>query len=242
MSRSLLLLSSSRHGDQPFLAHAREALVEHLAGVREAIFVPYAGVTVTPAAYAARVIPTFAALGVRIRSLPDEPNARAALASAEAVVVGGGNTFRLLERLQRLELLAPLRAVAGAGRPYVGWSAGAVLAGPSIATTNDMPIVEPAGFGALALVAFHLNAHFTDAHPPGFRGETRRERLAEFLAIDARRRVAALPEGTWLSVADGAIHVAGADAALCFEASGVQTLPPGARADPVLEPDGPPRP
>ncbi len=113
MSRSLLLLSNSRGPDGRFLAHARDALAAQLAGVREALFVPFAGVTIDPDAYTARVTPVLAGLGVALRGVHAESDPKAAVAQAEAIVVGGGNTFRLLERLQATELLEPMRCWRG---------------------------------------------------------------------------------------------------------------------------------
>jgi dipeptidase E len=238
MSRSLLLLSNSRGPDSRFLAHARDALAAQLAGVREALFVPFAGVTIDWDAYTARVAPVLAGLGVAVRGVHAEPDAKVAVAQAEAIVVGGGNTFRLLERLQATELLEPLRRRVADGCPYAGWSAGAVLAGPTIATTNDMPIVAPAGLRALGAVGFQLNAHFTDAHPEGFRGETRRERLAEYLVLNPTSRVIGLPEGSWLAVSGSAIRLGGPWSAPCFSHDGVRELDAGARVEEVLEPAG----
>jgi dipeptidase E len=238
MSRSLLLLSNSRGPDGRFLAHAREALAAQLAGVREALFVPFAGVTIDWDAYTARVAPVLAGLGIAVRGVHAESDPKAAVEQAEALVVGGGNTFRLLERLQTTELLEPMRRRVRAGCRYVGWSAGAVLAGPTIATTNDMPIVAPVGLGALGAVGFQINAHFTDAHPEGFRGETRRERLAEYLVLNPASRVIGLPEGSWLAVQGPAIRLAGPWGAPCFAASGVTELASGARVEGVLEPAG----
>lgn len=238
MSRSLLLLSSSRGPDGRFLAHARDALAAQLAGVREALFVPFAGVTIDWDAYTARVAPVLAGLGVAVRGVHAESDPGAAVEQAEAIVVGGGNTFRLLERLQATQLLEPMRRRVHAGCPYVGWSAGAVLAGPTIATTNDMPIVAPAGLGALRAVGFQINAHFTDAHPEGFRGETRRERLAEYLVLNPESRVIGLPEGSWLEVAGSAIEMGGPWSAPCFDVDGVHELAAGARVETVLEPMG----
>lgn len=238
MSRSLLLLSNSRGPDGRFLAHARDALAAQLAGVRQALFVPFAGVTIAPDAYTARVAPVLAGLGVAVRGVHAEPDPKAAVAQAEAIVVGGGNTFRLLERLQAAELLEPMRRRVADGCAYVGWSAGAVLAGPTIATTNDMPIVAPAGLGALGMVGFQINAHFTDAHPEGFRGETRRERLAEYLVLNPASRVIGLPEGSWLEVSGSAIALGGPWGAPCFTSAGVQELEAGARVEMVLEPTG----
>src|SRR5690606_16717180 len=107
-------------------------------------------------------------------------------------------TFRLVERMHRLGVMEAIRACVRAGAPYVGWSAGANVACPTLRTTNDMPVVEPPSFETLGLVPFQINPHYTDAHPPGHRGETRAERLAEFTALNPDVPVAGLPEGTTL--------------------------------------------
>jgi dipeptidase E len=116
------------------------------------------------------------------------------------VFVGGGNTFRLLKVLQDSELFPLLRDRVLAGMPYLGASAGVNLACPTIRTTNDMPIVEPASLDALGLIPFQINPHFTDAVIPNHGGETRSERLAEFLELNRSMPVLALREGTALQV------------------------------------------
>ena len=121
-------------------------------------------------------------------------------------------------------------AVRSGRMPYIGWSAGANLAGLTINTTNDMPIVNPHGFGALGLVPFCINPHYNNSLPLGHQGETRDQRLAEFLLANPQMRVVALPEGTWLEVNDSAVVVAGAYAAKLFTANAdAQDLALGAR-------------
>ena len=213
----LLLLSNSRDPQGRYLHHCRAALAEHLAGVRRVAFVPYAGVGVSWDDYAGRVRDALAPLGVAVDAVHAHDDPAAAVRDAEAVAVGGGNTFHLLATLQRTGVLEALRGRALAGAPYVGWSAGAVVACPTLGTTNDMPVVQPPrGFGALGLVPFQINAHFTDAHPPGFQGETRRERLAEFLAANPDATVIGLPEGDWLEVRGAEVTLRGEFPAYLF--------------------------
>ncbi len=206
---NLLLLSNSRMPDGRYLAHALDAIGEAAAGRRRALFLPFAGTTIAWDDYAANVREALAPLGLEIAGAHREADPVAALAAAELVLVGGGNTFRLLHESRRRGWLGPIRAAVRAGLPYVGWSAGSVLAGPTIRTTNDMPIVDPGGLESLALVPFQLNCHYTDAMPPGHQGETRRQRLAEYLVLSPRDTVVGLPEGDWLTVRDDAVALHG---------------------------------
>jgi dipeptidase E len=140
------------------------------------------------------------------------------VAAAQAIVVGGGNTFQLIDRLQREGLIEAIRSRVRAGAAYVGWSAGANIACPTIRTTNDMPIVEPPSFEALALVPFQINPHYTAERIPNHGGETRVERLLEFATANPGARVLGLPEGTMLRVEDSGIQLIGERAAVLFRA------------------------
>lgn len=194
----LLLLSNSRCPGQGYLEHAREPLAAFLgAGTREVAFIPWAGVTVGADEYAGRVRDAFAPLGVGVRSVHEGDAARI-VEGADAIVVGGGNTFQLLARLYDSGLLDRIRARVRAGVRYIGWSAGSNVACPSIRTTNDMPVVQPPSFDALDLVPFQINPHYTDRVIPHHGGESRDERIAEFLALNPGLRVAGLREGSLL--------------------------------------------
>jgi dipeptidase E len=214
----LLLLSNSRSPDGSYLVHAVAEIAAIAGGRRRALFVPFASVTATWEAFAAQVRAVFAQAGVAIDAIDVEPDALAALAAAEMVVVGGGNTFHLLRECRRRGLLAPIAARVRAGAPYIGWSAGANLACPTISTTNDTPIVDPHGLDALGLIDFQINPHFTNALPPGHQGETREQRIAEYLKTNPQRCVIGLPEGDWLRVTDNAAVLGGPHAAPVFRA------------------------
>ncbi|HYF60157.1 MAG TPA: dipeptidase PepE [Burkholderiaceae bacterium] len=204
----LLLLSNSRMPDGRYLAHALDAFASWAGGRRRALFLPFAGTTIDWDAYLDAVREALAPLGLEIEGAHRAADPREAIAGCELVMVGGGNTFRLLAESRRRGWLDAIGPAVRAGLPYAGWSAGAVLASPTIRTTNDMPIVDPGGLGALALVPYQLNCHFTDAMPPGHQGETRRQRLAEFHVLEPGVPVVGLPEGDWLTVRDGrgALH------------------------------------
>jgi dipeptidase E len=193
-----MLMSNSFSPGQGVLEHAMGAIEALFAGCRHVLFVPYAGSN--PDAYAEAMRQALAVIGVRVTAAHRAPDAAAALAEADAVFVGGGNAFRLLHAVQRNGLLPLIRDRVRAGMPYLGVSAGANLACPSIRTTNDMPIVEPSTFAALALVPFQINPHYPAAHLAGGQSmETRDQRLGEFLE-ENDVPVLGLCEGSWLRV------------------------------------------
>ena len=198
----LLLLSNSTT-DQGYLVHAADWLRDFLGDeVQRVLFVPFAAVTFSFEDYATKVRGAFEPLGYAVDSIHEAPDPARAVREAQAIALGGGNTFRLLTRLYRLGLLDLIRKRVRDGLPYVGWSAGANLACPSIRTTNDMPIIQPPSFDALDLIPFQINPHYTDAHPPGHKGETRADRLREFIELNQDIPVLAMPEGTALRVED----------------------------------------
>lgn len=227
----LLLLSNSRDPEGRYLAWARDAIRDFLgSAVQNVLFVPYAAVTASPETYATRARHAFEAMGYGLTALIDGAvsSPADAIARAQAIVVGGGNTFRLLELLNTNDLLGEIRSRVAAGVPYIGWSAGSVVACPTIRTTNDMPIVEPPSLRALGLVPFQINAHYTTAHPPGFQGETRDERLAEFMELNRGTDVVALPEGTLLRVEGRDVVVWGTEPAKRLRhGAPSEPLPPG---------------
>ena len=198
----LLLLSNSSTAGKPYLSHATDAFRTFFgAPGKQIAFVPYAGVArgnLTHDGYAASVQAAFDGLGHTVTSVHTVADPNALVAQADAVAVGGGNTFVLLHELYRTGLVDTIRQRVREGLPYLGWSAGANMACPTLMTTNDMPIIEPPSFDALGLVPFQINPHYTDAHPPGHQGETRAQRLDEFLAVNPKVTVVGLPEGTWL--------------------------------------------
>ncbi len=197
-SRRLLLLSNSTNHGAGYLAHAAEEMLDLLGDRRRLLFVPFA--LADRAAYTAKFRARLEELGCAVDELAADATGRRQIEAAAAVFVGGGNTFRLLKTMQEAALLAPLAERALAGMPYLGASAGINLAGPTIRTTNDMPIVEPRGFDALGLVPFQINPHYLDPDPGSMHmGETRAERIAEFHEENATA-VVGLREGAWIRV------------------------------------------
>jgi len=200
MNKQLLLLSASRVGETQYLDHALPLIKEQLQHVKSCIFIPYAGVTLSYNQYTDKVKQALSKLDISIIGIHDYSNPIEAIENAEAVLIGGGNTFRLLERLYHFNLIAPIQHRVNAGMPYIGWSAGSNIAGKTIKTTNDMPIIEPPSFAALSLINCQLNPHYTEYTPPGHNGETREQRLAEFMVLDDQTSIIGIEEGTALKV------------------------------------------
>jgi dipeptidase E len=216
--KRLLLFSNGSEliGERP-TEFAHGALRDFLgASVRRVLFVPFAAVMRSEDEYAAKVRRLFGPHGYEIESLHDASDARAAVERADAIAVGGGNTFKLLRGLYEAGVMESIRARVEAGTPYVGWSAGSNVACPTIMTTNDMPVVEPPTFRALGLVPFQINPHYTDFHPPGHMGETRDERLTEFVKMNPNVRVIGIREGTILRIEGDAVRLVGDKPARLF--------------------------
>lgn len=205
-----LLLSSSRVPDrEEYLTWAAAEIREFLDGVRTVAFVPFAGVTISREEYAARTAEAFRAMGLDVVPVLQEPDAAERLRDAEAIVVGGGNTFWLLHLLQRTGALDVIGERVRGGVPFIGWSAGSNIACPTIRTTNDMPIVAPRSLDALGLVPFQVNPHFTDWQQPGHRGETRTDRLNEFIEVNRDVTVVGLREGGILRLDGSSLSLGG---------------------------------
>lgn len=174
MKRLLLISSSVVHG-YGYLDHSESALRELLTDCRTLAFVPFA--QHDHAGYTNVVRDRFAKMNIEVTRVASRED----VASAEALFIGGGNTFRLLNELYARDLLDVIRERVEAGMPYVGSSAGTNVATVSIRTTNDMPIVYPPSFDALGLVPFQINPHYLDPDPSStHKGETREDRIREF--------------------------------------------------------------
>jgi dipeptidase E len=216
-NRRLLLLSNSKNAGQGYLEHALPFISDFLGrDTRRVLFIPYAGVTRPFDEYEAIVMNRFQEISYAVKSIHHAKDAKEAVENAEAIAVGGGNTFHLLRGLYDNQLLEAIRARVLDGAPYIGWSAGSNVACPSIKTTNDMPIVEPPSFSALNLVPFQINPHYLDAHPEGHQGETREERILEFIEANAGVRVVGLREGSLLKVEGSRIKLLGPKSARLF--------------------------
>ena len=213
----LLLLSNSTNAGEPYLDYPKTEIKSFLGNKPvNVLFIPYAAVTFSFDEYESKVKERFREIGHQVVSIHKFESSQEAIRWMEAIVVGGGNTFHLLKTLQQFQLLETIRRKVKEGIPYIGWSAGANVSCPTICTTNDMPIVEPTGFKAFNLIPFQINPHYTDVVPPGHAGETRDQRIAEFLEANPEMTVVGLREGTMFKFENGKLVLIGDKTAKVF--------------------------
>ena len=195
----LLLISNSTNSGEPYLDYPKYNIREFLGPETvKALFIPYAAVTFSYDLYEEKVSERFHEIGHDIVSIHRIKNPVAAVNNASAIVSGGGNTWKLLKMIRENRLNDVVRRKVLEGTPYIGWSAGSNVACPTIKTTNDMPVVDPGSFEAFNLVPFQINPHYLDSNPAGHAGETREQRIEEFIEENPGVYVAGLREGTML--------------------------------------------
>ena len=213
----LLLISNSTNIGEAYLDYPKGQIQDFL-GTKpiHALFVPYAGIMFSYDDYVRKVEERFSEIGHHVTGIHRFADPVKAVEEAEAIVVGGGNTWKLVQMLHQNQLIEPIRKKALAGTPYVGWSAGSNVACPTLRTTNDMPIVHPISFDTLHLVPFQINPHYLDAHPEGHGGETREDRIREFIEINPNVFVVGLREGTMFWYEEGQLRLIGKKPARIF--------------------------
>ena len=212
-SRILLISNSTVHG-RGYLDHVEDEIKAFLGPAKTVLFFPFA--LFDRDDYAAKAKARFAAMGYPLESAHTAGDPQEAIDRAAAILIGGGNTFRLLKALQDLELLEPIRRKVKSGAPYIGSSAGSNVAGPTIKTTKDMPIVQPRSFDSLGLVPFQISPHYLDPDPNSTHmGETQEERILQFLE-ENETPVVGIREGAWLLIENGAVTLKGKTGARIF--------------------------
>lgn len=211
MKRNLLLISNSTNAGEKYLDWCKDLIKDFCneSGVKNVLFIPYAGVSMGYDNYETKVKAVFETLGLNLYSIHKQADAKKAVQEAECIAVGGGNTFHLVYELYRNGIMELISQRAKGGIAYMGWSAGSNVAGMSLKTTNDMPIIEPESFDCMKLVPFQINPHYTDFFDPKHGGETRDDRLNEFTKVNPDMWVAAIREATALRLKEGKLSLIG---------------------------------
>ena len=231
--KKILALSSSRAGREEYLESAA-VYIKEILGIRQLniAFIPFALVSKKYDAYANDVSTALKDVPYKI-TVADHYNAREVIEQSDAIMVGGGNTFKLLHNIYESRVLEVIKNKVEGGTPYIGWSAGANITGPTIGTTNDMPVIQPESFKALGFFPFQINPHYYNQKQEGFNGETRDQRLFEFVTMNPTLKVIGLPEGTGLLLDNNILKFIGKQSARLFSAKvlgekpSIQEINPG---------------
>jgi dipeptidase E len=233
MPKRVLLISNSTSYGSGYLDHCEQEIRSFLGGLERVAFVPLA--LFDRPAYAERARLRLGKMGYQVEAVLEPGSARAILEKVQAIFIGGGNTFRLLHALYEFDLLGPIARLVAQGLPYIGSSAGSIVAGPSLKTTKDMPIVQPPSFLALNLVPFQISPHYLDPDPTSkHMGETQEERILQFLE-ENDAPVVGLRESAMIRVEAGAATLRGAAGARIFRRGRPpEEYQPGARLDALL--------
>lgn len=206
----LLLLSNSTNYGESYFNHALNPVKEFLGTeIKQVIFIPYAAVDFSYDEYENKLNESWASLGIQAVGIHKYADPLQAIKEAEAFAIGGGNTFQLLKLLYHYNLLPAIVEKVKQGIPYIGWSAGSNVTCPTIQTTNDMPVAEPPSFKALNLVPFQINPHYTEETIPNHGGESRPQRIKEYITVNPDIYVVGLPEGTILRIENEDIQLIG---------------------------------
>lgn len=216
-SRNLMLVSTSKVHDSDYMEYLLPDVKRFYRGIREVLFIPYArpgGISYQD--YTELPRKAFAKIGLKIKGTHEHPDPVKAVERAEAIFTGGGNSFLLLKTLCEKGVLGPLQKTVAQGTRYMGSSAGSNIAGPSIGTSNDMPIVYPPCFEGMSWIPFNINPHYLDPDPEStHQGETRERRIFEF-HVHNTQPVLGLREGSWLRLEGKKLKLKGPHEARLF--------------------------
>jgi len=213
----LLLISNSSMQGESYLDYPKFEIQKFLGKKPvNALFIPYAAVTFSFDNYESKVEERFTEIGHHVTSIHHFDDPVEAVLNAEAIVVGGGNTWQLVRMMHDNLLMKAIIQKVKSGTPYIGWSAGSNVACPTLQTTNDMPVVDPKGFDCMGLIPFQINPHYLDANPAGHGGETREQRIEEFLEVNPKITVIGLREGTMLKYENNLLTLIGSRKARIF--------------------------
>jgi dipeptidase E len=221
-SLRILAFSSSRSGGGAYLEKVAPVIKDFLGTLPLQIaFIPFAAITDYDG-YGTKVVEGLGDVPYTLHVIHPE-NATSLVESCDVIMVGGGNTFKLLHNLYEYNLVELIQSKVKAGTPYIGWSAGSNLTGLSIRTTNDMPIIEPKSFTAFRFLPFQINPHYFNEVKENFHGETRDMRLEEFIQLNPNIPVVCLPEGTWLKMDKGELMYEGPQTGVILRHTNGQT-------------------
>jgi dipeptidase E len=216
MKNCIIASTSTLHGGE-YLDYLLPELQIHFKNCKTLLFVPYARPGgISHEEYTQKVGLAFAKINISVKGIHEFENPAEAIANAEGIFTGGGNTFLLVTALYQNKIMTVLAETLKKGTPYLGTSAGSNICGLTMQTTNDMPIIYPPSFQTLGMIPFNLNPHYLDPDTQSTHmGETRETRIREFHQFNTLP-VLGLREGSWLDVKGNTITLKGDLAARLF--------------------------
>ncbi len=217
MKKLIIASTSTIHGSG-YLEYLLPELKTFFAGIDELLFIPYARPSgMSYDNYTKRASTIFSMIDIKVKGIHEFDDAQKAVLNAQAIFVGGGNTFVLVNELYKQGLIHVLKKKVNSGTPYLGTSAGSNICGMTMQNTNDMPIAYPPSYETLGVIPFNINAHYLDPDPTStHKGETRETRIKEFHTYNDIP-VLGLREGSWLEVIGDKIVLKGKLKARQFE-------------------------
>ncbi|SDU02164.1 dipeptidase E [Polaribacter sp. Hel1_33_78] len=217
MKKLIIASTSTIHGSG-YLEYLLPTLTTFFVDVKTVLFIPYArpgGISYNE--YTKTAEKAFAKINIGVTGIHQFENPKEAIQKAEAIFTGGGNTFELVNKLYKNDIIYALKQALETGTPYLGTSAGSNICGVNMKNTNDMPIVYPPSFTTLGIIPFNINAHFLDPIKGSkHMGETRETRIKEFHVFN-EVAVLGLREGSWLEVFGDNISLKGKHTARLFQ-------------------------
>ena len=216
MKKLIIASTSTIHGSG-YLEYIKPTLINFFKEADTILFIPYArpgGISYDEYTDIARKY--FAKLDKKVQGIHEFEDPIKALEEAQGIFTGGGNTFELVNKLYKNNIIDTLKNVVEKGIPYLGTSAGSNICGVSMMNTNDMPIVYPPSFKTLNFIPFNINAHYLDPIKGSTHmGETRETRIKEYHVFN-ETAVLGLREGSWLAVTGNSIFLEGTLSARLF--------------------------
>lgn len=209
MKNIIIASTSTLHGGD-YLEYLLPELSTHFKNCKTILFIPYARPSgISHEEYTAKAALAFSKINIAVKGIHEFEDPTSAIENAEGIFTGGGNTFVLVNELYKNNIVTVLSQIVKKGTPYLGTSAGSVICGLTMQTTNDMPIIYPPSFQTLGLIPFNINAHYLDPDTQSkHMGETRETRIKEFHAFNSFP-VLGLREGSWLDVKGDKITLKG---------------------------------
>ncbi len=216
--KKMILASTSTIFGSNYLEYLFPVIKTLFRNSKNILFIPYARPNgISYKVYTQLVSDTFNKINLSIVGIDNYDSPIENINSCDGIFIGGGNSFLLLDKIQKYKLSEKITNKVNSGTPFLGTSAGSNICGITIGTTNDMPIIHPSTLNSLNLVPFNINPHYLDPiKGSSHMGESRETRIKEFHQFNDQI-VIGLREGSYLEVNENNIILSGPNTARIFK-------------------------